>query len=79
MMAKQIAQRDEIREFQADHQWIEQHRASLLGQYPDQWIAVKNRSVVASSADLERLLGMLTDPAHTAVEFLGREPIEMVL
>jgi uncharacterized protein DUF5678 len=79
MMAKQTTKGDEIREFQADHQWIEQHRASLLSQYPDQWIAVKDRTVVASDSDLERLLAILADPAHTAVEFLGLEPIEMIL
>ena len=75
----QTTPRDELAGFRADHLWIEQHRASLLDQYPNQWIAVRNRSVIAHDADLDGLLAQLPEPAHTCVEFLGLEPIEMVL
>jgi hypothetical protein len=75
----QTMQQDELAQFQADHRWIEEHRTTLLGQYPDQWIAVKGRRVIAADADLDRLLGKLPDCARTCVEFLGHEPLEMIL
>ncbi|KKL87164.1 hypothetical protein LCGC14_1937470, partial [marine sediment metagenome] len=45
----------------------------------DQWIGVKDCQVVTSDPELEGLLSKLPDPAHTCVEFITREPIEMVL
>ncbi len=50
-----------------------------LEQYADQWIAVKGGEVIASDPDLTGLLSKLPDPAHTCVEFITREPLEMVL
>jgi hypothetical protein len=73
------ADHDQLLEFQSDHQWIEQNRLGLLARYSNQWIAVRSGHVLASDPDLDALLGRLPDPAHTCVEFLGREPIEMVL
>ncbi len=65
--------------FEADHMWINENLETLLGQYADQWIAVKNGQVLASNPDLTGLLSQLSDPAHTCVEFITREPLEMVL
>ena len=65
--------------FEADHVWINETRETLLRQYPDQWIAVKDGQVIAVDLDLEGLLSKLPDPAHTCVEFISREPLEMVL
>jgi hypothetical protein len=69
----------ELSQFQADHIWIDQNREMLLAQYPEQWIAVRDNQVVASDPDFDGLLAKLTDPSGTAVEFLTREPIELVL
>jgi hypothetical protein len=71
--------RDEVLEFQADHAWVDQNAEMLLANYPDQWIAVQNRQVIASDPEFEGLLPKLPDPAHTCVEFISSEPIEMVL
>jgi uncharacterized protein DUF5678 len=65
--------------FQADHVWIDQNREKLLEQYPDQWIAVQDGQVIASDPDFDGLVAKLPDPSGTAVEFLTREPIEIVL
>jgi len=65
--------------FEADHMWINENLARLLEQYVDQWIAVKNGQVLASDPDLAGLLSKLPDPAHTCVEFITRESLEMVL
>lgn len=65
--------------FEADHIWINDNLDTLLNQYADQWIAVKNRQVIASDPDLEGLLSKLPDPAHTCIEFITHEPLEMIL
>lgn len=65
--------------FEADHLWVNENREALLERYAEQWIAVKNGQVIASDPDLAGLLSKLPDPAHTCVEFITREPLEMVL
>jgi hypothetical protein len=70
---------DELLAFEADHAWVNENLKTLLEQYADQWIAVKNGQVIASDPDLAGLLSKLSDPAHTCVEFITREPLEMVL
>lgn len=70
---------NELLVFEGDHAWVNENLETLLGQYADQWIAVKNGQVVASDPDLSGLLSKLPDPAHTCVEFITREPLEIVL
>ena len=65
--------------FEADHVWVNENLETLLEQYVDQWIAIKNGQVLASDPDLTGLLSQLPDPDHTCVEFITREPPEMVL
>jgi hypothetical protein len=69
---------EELLIFEIDHTWISENLEMLLKQYPDQWIAVKNCRVIASEPELTDLLSKLPDPAHTCVEFITREPLEMV-
>ena len=70
---------DELLAFEADHVWISENLEALLEQYADQWIGVKDCQVVTSDPELEGLLSKLSEQAHTCVEFITREPIEMVL
>jgi hypothetical protein len=70
---------NELIAFEADHTWVSDNLEKLLVQYTDQWVAVKNGKVLASDPDLTGLLDKLSDPAHTCVEFITREPLEMVL
>ena len=65
--------------FQADHVRINDKVGTLLDRYADQWIAVKGSQVIASDPHLSGLLRKLPDPAHTCVEFITRERLEMVL
>jgi len=65
--------------FAADHAWVNENRQALLQQYAEQWIGVKNGQVIASDPDLAGLLTKLPDPAYICVEFVTREPLEMVL
>ena len=69
----------ELLAFEVDHVWVNENMKTLLQQYADQWIAVKNGQVIASDPDLAGLLSKLPDPPHTCVEFITREPLEMVL
>ena len=68
---------NELRAFEEDHVWASENLELLLSQYADQWIAVQDGQVIAS--DLATLQRKLTDPAHTCVEFVTREPLEMIL
>jgi len=68
-----------LRSFEADHTWVNENLETLLEQYVNQWIAVKNGRVLASNPELTGLLSKVPDAAHTCVEFITREPIEMVL
>lgn len=76
-MSEQLSQ--ELHAFEEDHIWVNDNLETLLTQYADQWIAVKNGQVIASDPDLEGLLSKLPDPTHTCVEFITREPLEMIL
>lgn len=69
----------ELAAFAEDHVWVSDHLESLLDMYAEQWIAVKSRRVIASDVDLMRLREKLADPAQTCIEFVTREPLEMVL
>lgn len=69
----------QLRAFADDHTWVSDQLESLLDKYAEQWIAVKNRRVIASDPNLMSLLGKLADPAHTCIEFVTREPLEMIL
>jgi hypothetical protein len=65
--------------FETDHVWVSKNMGILLEKYPDQWIAVKNGQVIASDPDFGGLLSKIPDPTHTCIEFITREPLEMVL
>lgn len=69
----------ELRAFEDDHVWVSEHLEQLLRHYADQWIAVKGRQVIASDPDLISLKRKLGDPARTCIEFVTREPLEMIL
>ena len=69
----------EIKAYAEDHKWIRDHLEALLDKYSEQWIAVKNQEVIASDVDLMLLREKLAEPAHTCVEFVTREPLEMLL
>ena len=68
-----------IRAFEQDHVWVSQHLERLLERYSDQWIAVKDGKVIASDPDVLTLNARLPNPAHTCIEFVTREPLEMIL
>jgi hypothetical protein len=58
------------RDFKSDLAWYEANRAALEGQYPGEYLAIINASVVDHDGDFERLAG------RVFVKF-GRGPICM--
>jgi len=76
-MSNQLSK--ELHTFAEDHIWVSKHIESLLEKYAEHWIAVKNRRIIASDVDLTRLREKIPDPAHTCIEFVTREPLEMLL
>ena len=76
-MNKQLT--DELVAFEADHLWVNENLETLLERYADQWIAVKHKQVIANDPGLTGVISKLSDPAHTCVEFITREPLEMIL
>ena len=65
--------------FEEDHVWASEQLELLLSQYADQWIAVRDSQVIASDPELMVLQEKLADPAYTCIEFVTREPLEMIL
>ncbi len=74
-----ITLKEKLDAFKADHLWVDENRERLLELYPEQWIAVKNKEIIAVSDDFESLVMNLPDAAHTCIKFLSREPIGTVL
>ncbi len=74
------AQRTEgLLAFAEDHVWVHDHRQSLLADYAGKWVAVEGKQVVDSDADPKALRSRLRRPQDACVEFLSREPLEMIL
>ena len=66
-----------------DMDWIVRNYNKLRIEYPDKWIAVKDKKVVDSDNDLEPLLQRLKERHETAIgfatEFIGAKPRNMIL
>jgi hypothetical protein len=39
-------------QFARDQEWIEEHMAEFVQEYPDQWVAVYHQQIIAASPDL---------------------------
>lgn len=64
---------NELLTFEADHAWVSENLETLLEQYTDQWIGVKNGQVIANDPVLAGLLSKLAEPSHICVEFIIRD------
>jgi hypothetical protein len=68
-----------LRVFEDDHIWVEERYQELLAQYPEQWIAVENKRVIANDPDLDSLIAKIPDPGHTCVELITHDQTEVIL
>ena len=67
-----------VAEFKADLAFLAVEYDRLLAQFPDQWVAIYDRQVVAKAAELDELLRNVEDEGvssgSTVVEFLNSVP-----
>lgn len=66
-----------------DMNWIVRNYDWLRGDYPDKWVAVKDKKIVDSDSDLEPLLRRLKEKRGTAIgyatEFVATKPRNIIL
>lgn len=74
---------EQIEHYRADALYFEAHRAELLRQYPDRWIAVYDQQVVGTAKNLDRLVRLLQDkgiaPSHAFREYLTEKEDILIL
>lgn len=67
----------ELRGFQQETRYYEEHYEELLAEYPEQWVAIFNQKVVGASPDYDQLLADLEGAGvpidRTLFKFLARE------
>ena len=59
-MQTQPAERAELARFRRDVDYYEAHYDELLAQYPEEWVAIYDESVVGTAPQIEDLLTALT-------------------
>lgn len=73
----------QLKRFQRDTAYYEQHREELLEKYPEQWVAIFNEQVVGASPDFYALLDGLqakgVPVGQALVEFVTREDVLLIL
>jgi len=72
-----------LREFVSDMDWIDAKLDQLRKEYPNKYIAVSNRRIVASDSNLQSLLqklkGKNLNPGEIPVEFIAKDPPRLIL
>jgi len=62
-----------------DSEWFEQNRPAIETQYAEQYVAVKDRKIIAADKDvdvlIERLTGQGIDPALVLVTFVATKDL----
>lgn len=69
--------------FEANHRYLRENYNNLLKQYPDQYVAVHERRVVASAHSIQEILIVVDrlgiDRHFTMFEFMDTNPKPMIL
>jgi hypothetical protein len=77
------AQPAELAQFRQDADYYAEQFEQLLARYPDQWIAIYQRALVAAAADLPGLLAALRERGipveETLVKYLSTEEPVLIL
>jgi hypothetical protein len=73
----------DMERYRADARYFDEHRAELLQQYPDQWVAVYLQEVVGAARDTKRLVKQLERkgirPGRTYHEYVTAEVEDLFL
>ena len=74
---------ERLRQLQENMIWIEGHRKWLRKKHPDEYVAVDRGQVVANAKNLidlkNKLKSKFDNFEHVAVDFIGKEEIELIL
>jgi len=72
---------ESLRGFTQDAEFVLEHWAELLKQYPDKWIAVLQEQVIASADTLQKLLDSLpeSDRASAHIDLIKTNPTPFIL
>ena len=72
-----------LKEYSRDLDWVEDNRVELTMLFPDHYIAVKDRTVHYTEADMERICWLMRlggdDPAHWVVAYMNVKPVRFIL
>lgn len=73
----------EMKEFEEDRIFLEEHKSNLRKKFPNKWVAIYNKQLVAVADDLESLIDELKNknisPSKAVVEFLPTDETVMIL
>lgn len=73
----------ELKRYESDADYFDQHREEWLQQHPDRWVAVYNRQFVGAAKDMKRLITQLErkgiPPARVYVEYLTEKEELLIL
>ena len=75
---------EQIKEFESNTKWIDDHYQELKAKYPDEYVAVWNEKVVGHGMELPSLMETLwkcypEDYRHTPVEYISTEDVHLIL
>jgi len=74
----------ELKQFEEDMGWITEHYEELKQRYPEQYVAVCNRTVVDHDREMRSLMARLMQKygehaRYLAVEFITAKKYELIL
>ena len=75
--------RSHLDQFAEDTRYLESIRPELRNKYPDRWVAVYKKQIVATAPKLKEIIKELASagiPAQrTVIDYLRKEPIALIL
>jgi hypothetical protein len=83
MQIPQELVQQELKQYRSDAEYFEEHRAELLEQYPERWVAIYNQQVVGVAKDAKRLKRQLErkgiPPGRVVREYLTQKEELLIL
>ncbi len=72
----------ELKSFGEDSRWLRENKDDLRKEYKNQFVAVKDKDVIAADADLKKLVEKLRkdgiDTSSIVIEFISEKPIRVI-
>ena len=72
----------ELKSFENDSRWLRKNKNELRKEYKNQFVAVKDKDVIAAGADLKKLMQKLRkegiDTASIVIEFIPEKPVRVI-